>query len=103
MFVAGQCTGAAGAAGVQPEAVAEDSAAGGRRAGAGAVPIEFASFAAAAPTAEALAAGAVDIGSLGDAPFVFAAAAGAPLKTVGVIKLKVTPTAVAIVVKEDRR
>ncbi|NTZ70469.1 aliphatic sulfonate ABC transporter substrate-binding protein [Pseudomonas protegens] len=64
-------------------------------------PIEFASFAAAAPTAEALAAGAVDIGSLGDAPFVFAAAAGAPLKTVGVIKLKVTPTAVAIVVKED--
>ncbi|MGE8415404.1 MAG: aliphatic sulfonate ABC transporter substrate-binding protein [Pseudomonas sp.] len=64
-------------------------------------PIEFASFAAAAPTAEALAAGAVDIGSLGDAPFVFAAAAGAPLKTVGVIKLKVTPTAVAIVVRDD--
>ncbi|NWA10565.1 aliphatic sulfonate ABC transporter substrate-binding protein [Pseudomonas gingeri] len=64
-------------------------------------PIEFASFAAAAPTAEALAAGAVDIGSLGDAPFVFAAAAGAPLKTVGVIKVNVTPTAVAIVVKDD--
>lgn len=64
-------------------------------------PIEFASFGAAAPTAEALAAGAVDIGSLGDAPFVFAAAAGAPLKTVGVIKLNVTQTAVAIVVKAD--
>ncbi len=64
-------------------------------------PIEFASFAAAAPTAEALSAGAVDIGALGDAPFVFAAAAGAAMKTVGVIKLKVTPTAVAIVVNQD--
>lgn len=64
-------------------------------------PIEFASFAAAAPTAEALAAGAVDIGSLGDAPFVFAAAAGAPIKTVGVIKVNVTQTAVAIVVNQN--
>ena len=64
-------------------------------------PIEFASFAAAAPTAEALAAGAVDFGSLGDAPFVFAAAAGAPIKTVGVIKVNVTQTAVAIVVNQN--
>lgn len=64
-------------------------------------PIEFASFGAAAPTAEALAAGAVDIGTLGVAPFVFAASAGADLKTVGVVRLKVTPTAVAIVVPEQ--
>jgi len=64
-------------------------------------PIEFASFGAAAPTAEALAAGAVDIGTLGVAPFVFAASAGAPLKTVAVVRLQVTPTAVAIVVPEQ--
>jgi sulfonate transport system substrate-binding protein len=63
--------------------------------------IEFASFGAAAPTAEALAAGAVDIGTLGDAPFVFAAGAGAPLKTVGVVRVQVTQTAVAIVVNQD--
>ncbi|PZW77447.1 sulfonate transport system substrate-binding protein [Pseudomonas sp. 2848] len=63
-------------------------------------PLEFAAFGAAAPTAEALAAGAVDIGTLGTAPFVFATAAGAGLKTVGAVRLQVTPTAVAIVVPE---
>lgn len=63
-------------------------------------PIEFAAFGAAAPTAEALSAGAVDVGTLGVAPFVFAASAGAGLKTVGVVRLKVTPMAVAIVVPE---
>jgi sulfonate transport system substrate-binding protein len=63
--------------------------------------IEFASFAAAAPTAEALRAGAVDIGALGDAPFVFVAASNAPIRVVGVIKLRVTPTMVAMVVNSD--
>ncbi|MCG8291323.1 aliphatic sulfonate ABC transporter substrate-binding protein [Pseudomonas entomophila] len=63
-------------------------------------PLEFASFGAAAPTAEALAAGAVDIGTLGTAPFVFATSAGVDLKAVGVVRLQVTPTAVAIIVPQ---
>jgi sulfonate transport system substrate-binding protein len=47
-------------------------------------PIEFSEFAAAAPLGEALNAGAVDVGSLGDAPYVFALGAGAPLKVVSI-------------------
>lgn len=46
--------------------------------------IEFSEFAAAAPLGEALNAGAVDIGALGDAPYVFALGAGAPLKVVSI-------------------
>jgi sulfonate transport system substrate-binding protein len=46
--------------------------------------IDFSEFAAAAPLGEALNAGAVDIGALGDAPYVFALGAGAPLKTVSI-------------------
>ena len=47
--------------------------------------IQFSEFPAAAPLGEALNAGAVDIGALGDAPYVFALGAGAPLKVVSII------------------
>ena len=46
--------------------------------------IQFSEFPAAAPLGEALNAGAVDIGALGDAPYVFALGAGAPLKVVSI-------------------
>jgi len=42
--------------------------------------LEWSEFSAAAPLAEALNAGAVDGGNIGDAPFVFAAAGGAPIR-----------------------
>ena len=48
--------------------------------------IDFSEFPAAAPLGEALNAGAVDIGGLGDAPYVFALGAGAPLKVVEIIE-----------------
>ncbi len=44
--------------------------------------IRFSEFPSAAPLGEALNAEAVDIGALGDAPYVFALGAGAPLKVV---------------------
>ncbi len=44
--------------------------------------VEWSEFAAASPLLEALGAGAVDLGGVGDAPFVFAYAAGAPIKAV---------------------
>ncbi|MHC8320854.1 ABC transporter substrate-binding protein [Pseudomonas sp. GB2N2] len=47
--------------------------------------IQFSEFPAAAPLGEALNAGAVDIGALGDAPYVFALGAGAPIKVVSII------------------
>src|SRR5471030_3540170 len=47
--------------------------------------IQFSEFPAAAPLGEALNAGAVDIGALGDAPYVFALGAGAPLKVVSIV------------------
>ncbi|TBV04187.1 ABC transporter substrate-binding protein [Stutzerimonas kirkiae] len=46
--------------------------------------IDWSEFAAAAPLGEALNAGAVDVGALGDAPYVFALGAGAPLKVVAI-------------------
>lgn len=46
--------------------------------------IQFSEFPSAAPLGEALNAGAVDIGALGDAPYVFALGAGAPLKVVSI-------------------
>jgi sulfonate transport system substrate-binding protein len=49
--------------------------------------IEWSEFPAAAPLGEALNAGAVDVGGLGDAPYVFALGAGAPLKVVSVIHI----------------
>ena len=47
--------------------------------------IQFSEFPAAAPLGEALNAGAVDIGALGDAPYVFALGAGAPLRVVSIV------------------
>lgn len=46
--------------------------------------IKWSEFAAAAPLLESLNAGAVDVGYAGDAPLIFALAAGAPLKAIGV-------------------
>src|SRR6201985_2553045 len=48
--------------------------------------IEWKEFAAAAPLLEALSAGAIDTGLVGDAPFTFAAAANAPVKAIGAIR-----------------
>lgn len=49
-------------------------------------PIQFSEFTAAAPLGEALNAEAIDIGGLGDAPYVFALGAGGPLQVVEVIR-----------------
>src|SRR5882762_9738282 len=47
--------------------------------------IEWREFPAAAPLLEALNAGAIDTGYVGDAPFTFAAAAGVPMRVIGVV------------------
>jgi sulfonate transport system substrate-binding protein len=44
--------------------------------------IQWVEFPAAAPLLEAAKAGAIDAGTVGDAPFTFAAAAGAPVKAI---------------------
>ena len=48
--------------------------------------IEWKEFAAASPLLEALGAGAIDTGLVGDAPFTFAAAANVPVKAIGAIR-----------------
>jgi sulfonate transport system substrate-binding protein len=48
--------------------------------------IEWREFAAAAPLLEALGAGAIDTGLVGDAPFTFAAAANVPVKAIAAIR-----------------
>ena len=48
--------------------------------------LEWSEFPAAAPLLEALNAGAIDTGIAGDAPFTFAAAAGAPIKAIFAIR-----------------
>src|SRR5581483_10389134 len=48
--------------------------------------IEWKEFAAAAPLLEALGAGAIDTGLVGDAPFTFAAAANVPVKSITAIR-----------------
>ena len=48
--------------------------------------IEWKEFAAAAPLLEALSAGAIETGLVGDAPFTFAAAAKVPVKAIGAIR-----------------
>jgi sulfonate transport system substrate-binding protein len=48
--------------------------------------IEWKEFAAAAPLLEALGAGAIDTGLVGDAPFTFAAAASVPVKAITAIR-----------------
>lgn len=46
--------------------------------------IKFSEFPSASPLGEALNAGAVDVGALGDAPYVFALGAGASLKVISI-------------------
>src|SRR4029079_4231382 len=48
--------------------------------------IEWKEFAAAAPLLEALGAGAIETGLVGDAPFTFAAAANVPIKAIAAIR-----------------
>jgi sulfonate transport system substrate-binding protein len=50
--------------------------------------IEWKEFAAAAPLLEALSAGAIETGLVGDAPLTFAAAANVPAKAIGAIPTK---------------
>ena len=58
--------------------------------------IRWAEFPAAAPLAEALNAGAVDAGIIGDAPLLFALANGAPVKAIAVDKNNPAGTAVLV-------
>jgi len=63
--------------------------------------IQFSEFPAAAPLGEALNAGAVDIGGLGDAPYVFALGAGAPLKVVSIIHAEGRYTTAILALKDS--
>ena len=63
--------------------------------------IQFSEFPAAAPLGEALNAGAVDIGALGDAPYVFALGAGASLKVVSIIHAQGRNTTAILVPKNS--
>jgi sulfonate transport system substrate-binding protein len=58
--------------------------------------IDWSNFAAAAPLLEALNAGAIDIGGVGDAPFMFAFAAHAPIKAVGAYRYDGAATALLV-------
>lgn len=48
--------------------------------------VEWSEFPAAAPLLEALNAGAIDVGYVGDAPFLFAYATGVPARVIGVVR-----------------
>ncbi len=61
--------------------------------------LDWREFAAAAPLLEALNAGAIDTGIAGDAPFTFAAAAGAPIKAIFAIRQ--TQAGLAVLVRPD--
>ncbi len=61
--------------------------------------IQWAEFPAAAPLAEALNAGAVDAGIIGDGPLLFALAAGAPVKAIAVDRSD--PYGTAVIVSRD--
>lgn len=61
--------------------------------------IEWKEFAAAAPLLEALSAGAIETGLVGDAPFTFAVAAKAPIKAIAAIRQ--TQEGLAILVPKD--
>lgn len=61
--------------------------------------IEWKEFAAAAPLLEALNAGAIETGLVGDAPFTFAAAAGVPVKAIAAIRQN--QAGLAILVPKD--
>jgi sulfonate transport system substrate-binding protein len=61
--------------------------------------IEWKEFPAAAPLLEALGAGAIETGLVGDAPFTFAAAANVPVKAIGAVRQ--TQEGLAILVPRD--
>jgi sulfonate transport system substrate-binding protein len=65
--------------------------------------IEWKEFAAAAPLLEALGAGAIDTGLVGDAPFTFAAAADAPVKAIAAIRQAREGLAVLVPEKSEVR
>lgn len=58
--------------------------------------IEWREFPAAAPLLEALNAGAIDTGIVGDAPMIFAQAAGVPLKAIGAWRSDPVGTAIVV-------
>jgi sulfonate transport system substrate-binding protein len=63
--------------------------------------IQFSEFPAAAPLGEALNAGAVDVGALGDAPYVFALGAGASLKVISIEHAEGRNTTALLVPKDS--
>ncbi|NVZ21435.1 ABC transporter substrate-binding protein [Pseudomonas costantinii] len=63
--------------------------------------IKWSEFPSASPLGEALNAGAVDIGALGDAPYVFALGAGASLKVVSIIHAEGRNTTALLVPKDS--
>jgi sulfonate transport system substrate-binding protein len=63
--------------------------------------IEWKEFPAAAPLLEALGAGAIETGLVGDAPFTFAAAANVPVKAIGAVRQ--TQEGLAILVPRDSK
>lgn len=63
--------------------------------------IQWSEFPSASPLGEALNAGAVDIGALGDAPYVFALGAGASLKVVSIIHAEGRNTTALVVPKDS--
>jgi len=60
--------------------------------------VAWSEFGAAAPLLEALGAGAVDIGGVGDAPFVFAYAAGSKIRAVVALQAAVSGASTAVIV-----
>jgi sulfonate transport system substrate-binding protein len=67
------------------------------------IPIEWAIFAAAAPLLEALNAGAIDCGGVGDAPFAFARAAGVRAKIIAATRSSGSSTALLVREKSTAR
>ncbi|MGA9702427.1 ABC transporter substrate-binding protein [Pseudomonas sp.] len=63
--------------------------------------IQWSEFPSASPLGEALNAGAVDVGALGDAPYVFALGAGASLKVVSIIHAEGRNTTALLVPKDS--
>ncbi|GAB3480827.1 hypothetical protein GCM10027398_36830 [Azotobacter salinestris] len=61
--------------------------------------VEWKHFQSAAPLAEGLDAGALDLGFLGDSGFIFLAAKGAPVKLIGVSRQN--PDTIALLVPKD--
>ncbi|OPA89387.1 ABC transporter substrate-binding protein [Pseudomonas fluorescens] len=63
--------------------------------------IQWSEFPSASPLGEALNAGAVDVGALGDAPYVFALGAGASLKVISIIHAEGRNTTALLVPKDS--